>query len=135
MNKIPDYIRTIVLDCEGEVTKSRWIGTFKIKAVLSHADTFAVERMYARLLPSNTTPNEDMKIRAAVISELSVRVLEGPEWWNSTRYGQMMVDSEPLYKLAVKCKEENDKWNEELTKTAKDMGTPSNVIDTELSQS
>ena len=132
MNKIPDYIRTVVLDCDGEVTKSRWIGTFRIKAILSHADTFAIERMYSKMLPAGTTPTEEMKVRAAVIAELSTRIVEGPDWWNSTRHGQLMVDSEPLYKLAVKCKEENDKWNAELNSASQALGATNNVVDSEL---
>lgn len=130
MKKLPDTIATVHLDSIGERTKSRWVGQFKIKRVLSHADQFALERMYAALLPSRDREiSEDVRLRAAAIAELYVRVLEGPEWWNGTRYGQQMVDTDPLYDLVGLCSDEEKKWSEQLEAEAKFEDT--NAVDPE----
>ena len=115
-NKIPDYIKTVVLDANGEVTKSRWTGTFRVKCILSHADRFALERIYTQLLPSDTGVDEEVKIKAATIAELSVRVVDGPEWWNSTRQGQLMVDTTPIYELIGLVVKASEEWSHELGK-------------------
>lgn len=119
-NRIPDYFTIINLDSVGEVTKSRWIGTFKVKCVLTHMDRMALERVYTELLPpkANENASEDIKLRAATIAELSVRVIEGPEWWNASRNGQLLVDSEPLYDLMVKCNEAYKDWSNRLNQAA-----------------
>lgn len=126
MIKIPDYIRMVQLDSMGEVTKERWIGTFQVKAVLTHADRFQLERMYNQLIPKDGEVSEDIKLRAASIAELSVRVVKGPRWWDETASGQLMVDMDPLYDLLVQCNKESKNWSEELDKAA--QMEPSNVV-------
>lgn len=114
-NKIPDYIKTVVLDSTGEVTKSKWTGTFRVKCVMSHADRFALERIYSQLLPYDAKDiSEEVRLRAATIAELSVRVVDGPQWWESTNHGQSMVDSEPLYDLILSVNKASEDWSKEL---------------------
>jgi len=129
IGKIPDTIMSIVLDVTGEKTKSRFMGTFRIKAVLTHADVIAIERMYSQLLPRTTSDtSEDAKLRASTISELSVRIVDGPEWWNGTRYGQLLIDREPLYQLLIKCNEAEQDWSSRLEEQANQVDSE-NVIE------
>lgn len=119
MKKLPDMVAMVTLDSTGEKTKSRFIGQFKIKRLLTHADMFALERIYASLLPSREREiNEDQRLKAAAIAELSVRVIEGPAWWEGSKNGQLMVDSQPLYDLAMLCSEEEKRWAQQLEETA-----------------
>lgn len=119
MKKIPDHITTVQIDCEGDITKSRFIGTFKVKAVLSHADRFAAERFYGSLVPSNTSGmTEELKVRATALAELKARVVEGPEWWSGTRDGLLLVDSTPIYELLNKCQEAYMDWSNKLDQEA-----------------
>jgi hypothetical protein len=134
MAKLPEQIVTVFLDSIGDITKTRWTGQFRIKCILTHADRFALERMYAALLPSREREvDEEVKLRAATIAELSVRVTEGPEWWSSTRYGQLMADKDPLYDLIVMANEEEKKWHEAVSKMA--TSEDSNVILPDASKS
>lgn len=120
MQKIPDTIRMVAIDCTGELTKSRWIGEFRAKAILSHADKFKLERIYAELMPENDKfVKENDKIRAAIIAELSVTIVDGPEWWSATRGGQLMADDTPLYELMGACKKMQEKWSNDLEASAK----------------
>lgn len=120
MKKLPDTTGTISLDSIGERTKTRWAGTFKIRKVLTNADHFALERVYAQLLPSRERDIKDeLKLRAAAVAELSVRIMEGPEWWNGTKGGQLMVDSNPLYDLIMLCNEEEKRWDAQVEEMSK----------------
>jgi len=119
MKKLPDTVALVSLDSTGEVTKTRWVGTFKIKRILTHADRFALERVYASLLPSRDREvSEELRLKAAAIAELYVRVVEGPAWWDSTKGGQLLADSQPLYDLIFLCNEEEKKWSDQLEATA-----------------
>lgn len=115
MAKVPDRIASLTLDSAGEVTKTKYIGTFRIKAVLTHGDRLQLERFYASLLPKNTeTVSEEMKVRAATIAELSVRVIDGPGWWTDSNNGLLLLDAEPLYDLLMQCNSAYEDWLKRL---------------------
>ena len=120
MRKLPDMVAMVSLDSTGERTQSRFIGQFKIKRLLTHGDRFQLERIYASLLPPRDREiNEEERLKAAAIAELSVRVIEGPPWWEGSKSGQLMVDAQPLYDLALLCSEEEKKWAKQLEDSAK----------------
>lgn len=130
MKNLPNVTTTVQLDSIGERTKSRWVGTFTIKRILTHADHFKLDRIYASLMPSRSADvSEEQKLKAAAIAELAVRVINGPAWWDGTNSGQLMVDSDPLYDLISKCNEEEQKWAQEIEESAKFEN--SNTIDTQ----
>lgn len=120
MKSLPNHIVTVNLDSIGDRTKQRWVGPFRVKCVLTNEDRFRLERAYAELMPSREREvDEEIRLRAATIAELSVRVVDGPDWWVSTRGGRLMADKSPLYDLIVMCNEEEKKWDkavEELSK-------------------
>ena len=129
MPKLPDMIATVTLDSTGERTKSRFIGSFQIKRLLTHADRFALERVYASLLPAREREiSEDERLKAAAIAELSVRVVSGPTWWEGSRNGQLLVDAQPLFDLAILCEKEEKRWSELLEESAKTDNEKSNVV-------
>ena len=124
MLKIPDYISTISLDSTGEVTKSRYMGTFRVKVVLTHADRFKLERNYAEFLPPNVQDvTEELKSRAATLAELDVRIIEAPSWWWDSLKGRNMIDTMPLYDLLRQINDAHTAWLKQLEENAnKDMG-------------
>lgn len=113
-NKIPNYIRTFHLDVVGDVTQSRWIGQFSAKAVLSHEDRFLIETEYAKLLPNDKNTDDSLKTKAASLAELSVRIIEGPDWWMSSNRGRRLVDDAPIYEMVLQCHKISQAWTEEL---------------------
>jgi len=121
MKKLPDTTAMVSLDSVGEKTQSRFIGQFKIKRILTNSDYFALERIYAQLLPSRDREvAEDIRLKAAAVAELSVRIIEGPAWWEGSKQGQLMVDSQPLFDLAMICNEEEKKWSQQVADLAKE---------------
>jgi hypothetical protein len=119
MKNLPNTMSTVHLDAVGEISHSRWVGQFTVKCILSHADKFAKARLYAALMPEreNLVEEED-RLRAAVIAELSVRISDGPEWWSATHGGQLMADLDPLVELLKLCQEESIKWSKKLEEIA-----------------
>ena len=120
MKTLPSHIVTVNLDSLGDRTKQRWVGQFRVKCVLTNADRFRLERLYAELLPSREREvDEEIKLRAATIAELSVRIVDGPDWWTATRGGQLMADKAPLYDLIVMCNNEEKQWDKAVEDLAK----------------
>lgn len=117
---MPDIYGTIHLDSIGDKTETRWVGTFKIKRVLTHGDYLAIERNYASLVPpKDRDVSEEMKLRAAAIAELAVRVIDSPPWWEGSQDGRNLLDAQPLWDLIAACNEEEKRWFEQLKNTAK----------------
>lgn len=118
MKKLPDLTASIYLDSTGEVTGEKYIGQFRVKRVLTNADRFAIEREYLEMLPSGNDASEEVRIRAATIAELSVRILSGPTWWNGSSYGKLLLDTNPVYDLMAKCHESYKDWVTQLKQSA-----------------
>jgi hypothetical protein len=114
--RLPEHIRSIFLDTKGEVTGSRFLGDFKVKVVLSNSERLAEARLYKNFLPNDQSVSPRDRADAIVLSELAVKVIDGPDWWKESDSGKNMVDMEPLYALLVKIKEEGVKWSEEVQK-------------------
>ena len=131
MYKLPDFIRSIQLESIGEVSKQKFTGAFRVKVVLTNADQLAIEREYARLTArSDDTMSADNRLMAGTIAELSIRVLNGPPWYQEAMAGQNMIDKNPLFDLIVKINDEYKQWQKELDDVA-NSGDKSNVMGSE----
>jgi len=119
MKTLPDRVRTVQIDCKGDKTGSRYIGTFKVKVVLTNSEEAEVERNYKEELPDDNGVKDDLKFRHATIAELRVRVVScTAPWWGGSREGRDLIDSDPLYDLLVKTNAEQKAWLEEVNKIA-----------------
>ena len=118
--RLPDFDTTINLDVEGEVTKTKWLGQFTIKRVLTHKDRFEIERFFREYLPMGMEADQNLRTRAAALAELRVRIKHAPRWWEDSNYGLDMVDSEPIYYLLIKSSESYKKWQDELAEMIKE---------------
>lgn len=110
--KLPNYWRNVSIDTKGE-SGLTYTGSFEIKCILSHQDLFDLEKMYQTLLPMGTT-SEELKIKASVIAELSVRIKSGPLWWTESNQGRKLIDTEPLYDLMQAISKTVEEFKEEL---------------------
>ncbi len=129
MTKLPSIYKNITIDSVGEVTKTRWTGTFEVKAILSNADRFEVERIYSKLIPAGVEITDERKTEAGTIAELAVRVVSGPGWWQSTHGGQLMVEMTPLYDLMLEVTKAQKAWSDEVNALG-EMGQ-GNVVNTQ----
>lgn len=97
-------------DDVGELTQSRYAGTFEVKPVLSWADKIRADRICRDLLGENP-PNEESAIyqRAFISGQLAVRVLKAPEWWTGKGNGSLMVDENIPVSVYSRCVDAEDK--------------------------
>lgn len=119
MKKLPDIIKHISLDSIGEMTNERYVGSFKVKVLLTHAERLAVERTYADMLPNDKVASDESKLKAGAIAELDQRVVEAPRWWVNSRNGRDLLDSQPIWDLLVGIEQKVVEWKKELEELAK----------------
>lgn len=124
MSVLPSTKKSVFLNTQGEKTGVMYVGNFTIKCVLSHNDIFAIERAYSYMLPAHAEINTDNKTRAALLAELSVRVIDAPTWWGTTDMMRELVDIKPITDLMLLCKEAEDKWYKDLKTVADAAATP-----------
>lgn len=118
---LPSFTTSVVIDVEGDVTKSRWTGTFTVKRIITHQERFDIEKYFRSYLPDSTSVSETIRNRATVLAELRVRVITGPSWWEGTNYGLDSVDVSHIYELLSKCAEATAQWHKELSDLVKDQ--------------
>lgn len=111
---LPSFTSSVVVDVEGDVTRSRWTGTFQVKRVVTHQDRFDIEKFFKIYLPDAKDASDTIRNRATALAELRVRVVSGPSWWEGTAYGLESVDVSHIYDLLSKCAEATAQWHKEL---------------------
>lgn len=113
--KLPDPIGSFHISARGEITKQIWQGRFKVKRILSHADKFEIKRIFRDILGKNIVDkdSEDF-IKAGMIAEVQVRVLEAPAWFRESNLGLDLVDISPISEILTKCYEEEGNWRKDL---------------------
>lgn len=120
---LPSFTANVSIDSEGDITKSRWVGTFEIKRIITHQDRFDIEKYCKQYLADDSSATDTLRNRQVALAELRVRVLRGPSWWEATNYGLDMVDITPIYELLAKCAEASEKWHKELEEQIKNRPT------------
>src|ERR1700743_326806 len=94
---------TVEINVVGSTTGKVYDGKFKIKIWLSLEDELIRENKFRELIgPSNNNPSERALDLAGGLSELFVRVLEGPAWWFDPN---AKLDTEPAQDLLKKTME------------------------------
>jgi len=125
LNRIPDHIVTVVLDSVGEKSGSRFYGSFRVKAVLSHGDQLLAARTASELLKGlERDINNELVMRGETIAQLQPRVVDAPDWWWASHGGRNLVDAEPLYALLGLCSKAAEDWDKQL-ELAANAGEPS----------
>lgn len=117
--KMPDSMGSFMISSKGEETKQIWQGRFKVKRILSHADRFEIKRVFREIIGSSIVDRQsDDFIKAGMLAEVRVRVLEAPHWFRESNFGMDMVDLTPISDILTKCYEEEANWRSDLVKVA-----------------
>ncbi|TAK97629.1 MAG: hypothetical protein EPO08_20995 [Rhodospirillaceae bacterium] len=108
----------------GATTGKAWPGEFRAKKSLSFRDKLAADA-YRRELIGGVAGAVDGEAAAAalVISQLSVRLTECPEWWTASKGGLDLEDAnvlESVYKEALKIEDDYLKQVEAEGKAAQE---------------
>lgn len=118
--KLPPFQVPITIDVLGDLTKTRWIGNFVIKRVLTHRDKFDIEKWYKRYLEDDSVAGNKAKINASALAELRVRVVTGPPWWEGTDFLLDCIDETPIAELLAECAKAYKNWEKEVADQAKE---------------
>jgi hypothetical protein len=106
----------------GDVTGKTWAGAFRAKPGLSFRDKLNSDRMRRELLGNDAaSATTESHVTATVISALSVRLTEAPEWWTEAKGGLELQDFnvlEEVYKKSVEVEDAHTKKVEDEGKAA-----------------
>lgn len=121
--KIFGYEAAFEFSSMGEITKQSYMGTFKVKCILSPMDLIRVDKMYRELLGDHLHfADKSARYSAFAFSQLHFRVLEAPEWFNEgVIKGEKIKDSNTIVELLNKCLEVEEKYIEEKKKQQEEM--------------
>jgi hypothetical protein len=96
---------TVSISSTGSLTGKSYIGTFKVKTILSRRDHFAADEQRRIILGANCQAAlEPLKQEAFMLGQLSVRILESPDWWKAAGLGLELEDPniiEEIFQAAV----------------------------------
>jgi hypothetical protein len=86
------------ISIKGERTGELWVGDFKSKILLSHADDLARDARRREML-GQTNPeiaDADTRSRANILSDLMFRLTDAPVWWRELQNGAALFDNDPI---------------------------------------
>ena len=120
-NKIDSNEDSFTIDVNGSKTGKNYAGTFNCKLFLSFNDELTRDNLRRFLLgPSAGEPTVRVANMADLLSEVGVRVTDGPSWFLDSGRGQNLFDDEPLAEIYKKCIEASEKPLKEMQKKAEE---------------
>jgi hypothetical protein len=88
---------SITFHVVGDTTELTWAGEFTAKKRLSHRDHLTKDGVRRELLGGQPgTPTERALTTAMILSELRVRLLKWPAWWDACNKGLDLEDDNVL---------------------------------------
>lgn len=98
----------------GTVTGKTWSDTFRAKQTLTFRDKLAADRLRRELLGDGGGADTEAAAAALIVSQLSVRLTEAPEWWKNS--GLDMEDPNLLRAVYDAAMKVEDDYMAEVTK-------------------
>jgi hypothetical protein len=113
---------SISMNITGNATGEVYQGQFTVETVITRSKRFEADRLRRMLLgqsPNDAPP--DLQVEAFMISQLAVRVMDAPKFWQDSNNGQELKDSnviEELFKLTTEAISEREKEIDAKTEEA-----------------
>jgi len=83
-----DGTANITITIVGEITQETYMGTFKVKCMLSPLELIKSDRLYRELLGANSSmANITARNSAFALSQLENRIIECPPFWENREIG------------------------------------------------
>lgn len=115
---LPKMEKVIQFHEVGEITKSLYHGAFKVKLALTQRETFQADQNRRFILGANPETALNIYVESSfILGQLSVRVLEAPEWWNpngSMVGGMDLIDPNISTALFKMVEEAAEQWQKEV---------------------
>lgn len=116
--ELPKNEATFHFSAEGDTTPKTFEGEFTVICVPNILQRRSIEIEKSRLMADLTNPTGKLTGLAAVLANLRVRILEGPQWWNDSAGGYNFKDENVLVALYEKVMEQEDEWRTKVRKAA-----------------
>jgi len=97
----------------------KYDGTFTVLCSLNIGQKHALELEKTRLLGNFASPTAGLEGLAICLSNLRIKILNGPNWWLQSSGGATIEDEDALVALYRKLQEVEDKWKDDLLDKAK----------------
>ena len=102
---INQYVVDFAINETGDVSGREYVGVFQCKSRLSHLDRFKSDQIRRSLL-GGVDPNAAGPIAqnmASAFAEISVRIVEAPDWWKQSNSGVDLPDYNVVTEIYTKC--------------------------------
>jgi hypothetical protein len=109
-----DPIAEFDIKIKGELTKNTYLGTFKVKCLLTAMEMIDVDRKYREFIGKEiTVANEQARNLAFALAQLNYRIIECPPFWeNKTIGGGHIKDSNVILEVLEKAFEAQFKYSD-----------------------
>jgi hypothetical protein len=92
----------------------KYEGQFTVICSLNMGQKHNLELEKTRLLGNYVNPTDGLIGIAIVLSNLRVKIIDGPPWWTQSNGGASIDDEETLMSLFNKVQEVEAKWKKDL---------------------
>jgi hypothetical protein len=110
---LPKKEKTFYFSAVGTTTGRKYEGTFTVLASLTIGQKHFIEIERTRLLNDYKNPTTALEGYALILSNLSIRVLESPDWWKQNS-GMNIEDEDVLVALYDKVLAMEKEWSQEV---------------------
>lgn len=101
-----DTLKQIDFSAVGTETGSSYSGVFKVKTSLSRRDRFQADAKRREVLgPLGEGALSTLQGEAFMIGQLSVRIMQAPDWWSASANGLDLKDENVTPELFEACLE------------------------------
>lgn len=119
--------KVIELSTTGSITGKSYVGSFRAKGVMTRRDQFLADAARRRIIgpnPGDALPA--LQGEAYMLGQLSVRIIDAPDWWRASANGELLEDGNviaELYELSLTAENDLRKDISEAAKAALDKLT------------
>lgn len=106
----------------------KYDGQFTVLCSLNIGQKHMLELEQTRLLGNYAAPTPGLEGLALVLSNLRIKIIDGPNWWLQSAGGSNIDDEDALVSLYRKLEEVEKAWKTDLlekAKKAQEVTTPS----------
>ena len=120
---LPKDIKTFTFESVGLTTTKKYDGDFTVKCVLNMRDKRLLEIEKSSIRADMANPTPDLVAYSTILSNLRVRIEDGPEWWKQSTGGYDLKDENTLIELFDKVMDQETLWRKEV-KAMGEEGNP-----------
>ncbi len=124
MSSLPENVHVFDFKEKGEITDKSYDGQFTCLCILNMLEKQLLGVEKTRLQADMSNPTPDLQGIAMILSNLRVRIIDGPEWWKQSAGGGTIRDENVLVALYDKVMEAEAVWRKKLKSQAESAPVP-----------